>query len=163
MSAKHGRNTAPPTVAECASRSAFNPRRVGSGHALGREVLGYGLVSAIALVVDTATLRTLVVICGWHYLLGSVVAFIAGAVVAYILSVEFVFRCRRVNNRTLEFGYFLVLGAVGLIVNAGALSVAITGIGLSLLKAKACAAACTFTCNFVLRRSFLFSPKRSFS
>lgn len=125
------------------------------------EVLGYGVVSAIALVADAATLRTLVVICSWHHLPASVVAFIAGAAVAYVLSSRFVFRSRQVNNRALEFGYFLVLGVVGLLVNVAALSVAITGIGLSLLKAKACAAFCTFTSNFMLRRALLFTPKRS--
>jgi putative flippase GtrA len=161
VSAKQGGFTDAADITGCASGAALNHETIARPRAVVVEVLGYGLVSAIALAIDAAILRTLVVIWGWHYLPASVVAFISGAAVAYVLSVRFVFRSRQVNNRVLEFGYFLLLGVVGLLVNAAALSLAITGIGLGLLKAKACAAACTFTTNFILRRALLFTPKRS--
>ena len=125
------------------------------------QVLGYAAVSAVALAIDVSVLQSLVRIAGWHYLIASAFAFSAGAVVAYLLSVRFVFEAHRVSSRPLEFGYFVVLGFVGLLVNAGALFIAVSAAGLSLLTAKLFAAVCTFATNFTLRRQLLFSPSRA--
>lgn len=123
--------------------------------------MGYGLVSAVALAIDAAILQVLVKQAGWHYLRASAVSFIAGAGVAYLLSVRFVFRFRRLSNRAVEFSYFLALGVVGLLVNAAAMSIAVTGVGLGLITAKLFAAICTFTTNLVLRRGLLFAAPRT--
>jgi len=119
------------------------------------------LVSGAALALDAVILQTLVTIAKWHYLPASAVSFVVGAAVAYLLSVRFVFRSRQVDNRMLEFCYFFGLGLVGLIVNAAALSIAVTGVGLGLMTAKLLAAVCTFSTNFALRRRLLFSTSRS--
>lgn len=124
------------------------------------EVSGYGVVSAIALAVDVSLLRGLVNWAGWHYLPASAVAFSAGATVAYLLSVRFVFPVRKLHNPYLEFISFLGLGLAGLVVNAAALFVAISAAGLGLITAKLLAAGCTFATNFTLRRQFLFSPPK---
>jgi putative flippase GtrA len=123
-----------------------------------RELWAYALVSGVALAVDASILWTLVKRLAWHYLPASAASFTAGAVVSYVLSVRFVFQFRNVSCRQLEFMYFVVLGLVGLLVNAAALSLAITCIGFGLLTAKLMAAGCTFTANFVLRRQLLFAP-----
>ena len=125
------------------------------------QVFGYGVVSAIALAVDMSLLRSLVSWAGWHYLPASAVAFTAGAVVAYLLSVRFVFPTRKLHNPYLEFISFLALGLAGLLVNATALFIAISGAGLGLLTAKLFAAGCTFATNFTLRRQLLFSPAKT--
>ena len=125
------------------------------------EVLRYGLVSALALAVDTSILYVFVNMVGWHYLAASVLAFSAGATVAYVLSVRFVFRFRYLRNPALEFASFLGLGLAGLLVNAAALFVAIGAAGLGLIAAKVLAAGCTFATNFTLRRQFLFVPPKA--
>jgi len=125
------------------------------------QVLTYGLVSAVALAVDVSVLQGLVKLAGWHYLVASAPAFCAGASVAYLLSVRFVFEARQIANRSLEFGYFVALGLAGLMVNAGALFVAVSAAGLSLITAKLFAAVCTFATNFTLRRQLLFVPSRT--
>lgn len=122
--------------------------------------MGYALASAVALAADTSVLALLVRQAGWHYLPASAVAFTTGALVAYLLSVRFVFRARVVRNRTLELGYFVSLGLAGLLVNSATLFVAVGAAGLGLISAKMIAAACTFATNFTLRRSLLFSPPR---
>ena len=124
------------------------------------DMLGYGVASAIALGVDAALLRTLVVDARWHYLPASTVSFVAGAAVAYFLSVRFVFRVSRSKTPVLEFGYFVGLGVVGLVVNAAVISLAISVIGLGLLTAKFSAAGCTFATNFILRRTLIFNTSR---
>ena len=125
------------------------------------EIGGYGLVSALALAVDTSVLYACVNVAGWHYLPASVLAFSAGAVVAYVLSVRFVFRFRQLHNASVEFASFVALGLVGLLVNAAALFVGISTVGLGLITAKMFAAGCTFAANFTLRRQFLFSPPKA--
>jgi putative flippase GtrA len=125
------------------------------------EVFRYGLVSVVALAVDISVLYVFVNFVGWHYLPASVLAFSAGATVAYLLSVRFVFRFRHLRNPSLEFATFLALGLAGLLVNAAALFVAISAAGLGLITAKVLAAGCTFATNFTLRRQCLFVPPKA--
>jgi putative flippase GtrA len=124
------------------------------------EMFGYGLASAVALGVDMSILAALVHGAGMHYLPASALAFCAGAAVAYLLSVRFVFRFHHLRNRRWEFASFVALGLAGLIVNAAALFVAISAAGLGLVTAKLLAAICTFATNFTLRRQLLFTPPR---
>jgi putative flippase GtrA len=161
LGTKEGDLNREPTARARTPSTALCPDRLLPVRALCLEVVGYGLVSAVALAIDAAILQTLVTIADWHYLPASTVSFIAGAAVAYTLSVRFVFRSRQLDNRVLEFGYFLGLGLVGLLVNAVALSVVISGVGLGLMTGKLVAAVCTFGTNFVLRRRLLFSPSRT--
>jgi putative flippase GtrA len=128
--------------------------------AIARELLGYGLASAAALAADTSVLLALVTLAGWHYLAASVVAFICGGVVAYVLSVRFVFKRHRVQSRPWELGAFLALGVVGVGINSIVLFVGIERAGMNLLATKLCAALCTFAANFVLRRQLLFVQAR---
>ena len=125
------------------------------------EASGYALVSAVALAVDTSALYLLVRRVGWDYIPASVLAFSAGAIVAYLLSVRFVFHVRKLHNPSLEFVSFLTLGLAGVLVNAVALRVAIGAVGLGLITAKMLAACCTFATNFTLRRQLLFSPPKA--
>jgi putative flippase GtrA len=124
------------------------------------ELFGYGAVSGVALALDVATLEMLVKVGGWHYVPAAVTAFFAGGVLAYHLSVKYVFTARQLANRSLELGYFVALGVIGVIVNVAVLSLAIGQMGLDLLPAKLLAACGTFTTNFVLRRQLLFAPAR---
>jgi putative flippase GtrA len=125
------------------------------------EALGYGLASVIALAVDMSVLWWLVNVTGIHYLPASALAFTAGATVAYLLAVRFVFRFRRVSRPSVEFASFLALGLAGLLVNVAALFVAISAIGLGLVTAKVLAAGCTFATNFTLRRRLLFAAPKA--
>ncbi len=123
-----------------------------------RELISYGLASAIALAADMGLLLALTQRAGWDYRPASVVSFVTGATVAYLLCVSFVFSSHRVRNRTAEFGAFVALGLAGLAVNSAVIFFAVGSLGLKIVIAKAMAAACTFGTNFALRRQFLFRP-----
>ena len=135
---------------------SMNGIRLSELSALLRELLGYGAASAVALAVDVAVLTALVELAAWHYVAASVVAFMCGSLVAYTLSVRFVFQQHRLRRRSLELTCFVALGTVGVGVNTLVLSLAIEVAGISLLAAKFCAAGCTFATNFALRRNLLF-------
>lgn len=124
------------------------------------ELLRYALASGAALLVDIAVLAVLVKRAGWPLLAAASLAFLAGATVAYLLSVKFVFRHRHIERRPLEFGYFVGLGLIGLAVNDMMLFAAVSGAGLGLIVAKVLAAGATFATNFTLRRQMLFAPAR---
>lgn len=127
---------------------------------LAREVLAYGAASVVAFACDFGTLAFLVQVAGWHYLPAATAAFLVGAVVAYVLSVTYVFRFRRISDRRVEFAGFAAIGAVGLAVNAGAMFAGVEWLGLHYLAAKMLAGGFTFALNYIARRLALFTPPR---
>jgi putative flippase GtrA len=123
------------------------------------EAAKYAAASAVALSVDVGLLLALTHYAGWHYQLAATFSFIAGASVAYVLSVRFVFTEHRLHSRKLEFTWFVLLGLAGLGINALMLYVTVSRLGMDLLYAKAVAACCTFVANFGLRRQLLFHTR----
>lgn len=123
-----------------------------------RELISYAAVSAIAFACDVGTLAFLVQVLHWHYLVAASVAFVVGALVAYLLSVRYVFRFRRIDDRRLEFAGFAAIGAIGLAVNAGVMFAGVEWLHLHYLLAKILAGGFTFVLNYVVRRVTLFTP-----
>jgi len=121
-----------------------------------RQAIGYGAASICALAVDMSLLWMLVRFLGFGYIAAATLSFLAGASVAYILSVRLAFRDHRLNDRRTEFITFVAIGTLGLAVNAGVIAVAINYFGLHYLLAKFVAAGFTFLCNFAARRQILF-------
>jgi putative flippase GtrA len=126
-----------------------------------REGLGYTAVSACALLVDIAILWILVHYFAWWYLGAATLSFLVGLLIGYALSVTLVFKYRRLKDPRLEFASFAGIGAVGVAINAAAISIGVKYLGLHYLIAKCGAASFTFAWNFVARRQLLFVPRRS--
>lgn len=126
-----------------------------------RELVLYGLVAAVAFVVDLAVLTALVEVGKLPYLLAAVIAFVAGSLVAYGLCVRYVFRYRRLDDRRAEASLFVALGVIGLFVNVSLMAVGVEQFGLHYLVAKVCAAGFTVFLNFALRKLVLFTRLRS--
>lgn len=123
------------------------------------ELFRYGMVSLVALAVDLGLLELLHRFTTLHYLFSASLSFVAGGFVAYLLSVRFVFRHRRVDTAMTEGSIFIALGLVGLAINAMVLYWLVSLLALSLVLGKAIAACCTFTINYLLRRWALFMPR----
>lgn len=122
-----------------------------------REVFAYSAASGVGLAVDVGLLWGLVEFAGWHYLLAATLAFVAGTVVVYVLSVGFIFRHRRVKDRRLEFALFATIGVLGVLVNLAVLKVAVDVVHVHYLVGKLASIAFTFSLNFGLRRGLLFT------
>jgi putative flippase GtrA len=129
--------------------------------ALLKEALGYTAASGCALTVDIAVLWGLVYYLSLPYLVAATISFLIGAVVAYALSVKFVFKHRRLQEQRSEFAAFAAIGIAGLAVNTGVIFIAVNYFGLYYLAAKCVAAGFTFTFNFFSRRQMLFVPHRA--
>jgi putative flippase GtrA len=121
-----------------------------------RDATRYGAVSAVSLAVNMAILLVLVQLLHWGNLIAATTSFIAGAFVAYGLSVRFVFTQHRLRNRRAECVTFIAIGAIGLAVNTGLIYLATERLGLHILVANGVAAGCSFACNFLARRQILF-------
>jgi putative flippase GtrA len=123
-----------------------------------RELRAAIATGACALCVDASILYGLTAFGRWHYLLAASVAFLAGSVVAWLLSVRFVFQYRRYRSAGREFAFFALIGALGLALNALVIATVVESFGQHYLVGKACAAAVTFGFNYSLRKTLLFSP-----
>jgi putative flippase GtrA len=121
-----------------------------------KEACGYAVASACALVIDMTILWALVHFLSWGYMAAAATSFLAGAVVAYELSVKLAFEQHRLQDRRAEFVSFLAIGTLGLAVNSGVIFVMVGYFGLHYLIAKCIAAGFTFVCNFIARRQLLF-------
>lgn len=121
------------------------------------EFLRYGITSAMALVCDFGTLVLLTEFAGVHYLIAAAFGFSAGALVAYSLSVRWVFRSRRLPSASAERMVFILIGVAGLAIN----QLIIFGLTeLALLPyaaSKLGSIGAVFTFNFALRKKILFT------
>lgn len=121
------------------------------------EMLRYGVVSAMALAVDTAGL--LLAANFVHYLWAATFGFVLGAVASYLLSIRWAFRHRRLAAfPKAEFAAFAAIGVAGLGLNNLVIYALVEHAAFGLLAAKAVAAAATFSFNFGLRKWGLFRP-----
>ncbi len=151
-----------PTVCCAYISAAVAPADAGAVSSMDRllpQLIGYGLASGVALGFDMGTLIGLTH-AGMPYLPASALGFTIGAVVAYLLSIRFVFSTHVIHNRALEFSTFLALGIAGLLVNTLVMRIAVGSFGTNLIAAKGMAACCTFGTNFALRRQVLFRTRR---
>ena len=117
-----------------------------------KEAIGYAAASTCALALDVTVLWVLVRYCNWWFLAAATASFLSGVVVAYLLSVQFIFTQHRLHDRKAEFVSFAALGGVGLGINAAVIFMAVSFLGLHYIAAKFLAAGITFCCNFVSRR-----------
>jgi putative flippase GtrA len=125
-------------------------------NALLKEAFGYATASACALAVDMTILWALVHYLSWGYMAAAATSFLAGAVVAYELSVKVAFKQHRLRDRRAEFVSFLAIGTLGLALNSAVIFVMAGYFGLHYLIAKCVAAGFTFVCNYIARRQLLF-------
>ena len=123
-----------------------------------RELLASLPVAALALAADVSVLQLLVVYRGWHYLLAACAGFAFGIAVNYALSVRFVFSLRRLQSQGGEFAVFVLVGVVGLALNAALMAFAVEALHRHYLLGKALASGATFLFNFEARRRLLFTP-----
>jgi putative flippase GtrA len=123
---------------------------------LGGEAGRYFLVSLIALATDFGLLYILREGLGLEILTANAISFSTGAFVAYVGSVRWVFRHRRLNRPYREFLVFFVIGLGGLAVNEAVLWGFTAFSGLPWQISKGFAAGSSFVFNFVVRKWLLF-------
>jgi putative flippase GtrA len=120
------------------------------------QILKYGLVGGVAFALDFSLLFVLTEYLHLYYILSATVAFVAGLLCNYFLSVYWVFNERALSNKYAEFLVFSLIGLVGLLLNDG-LIWSLTELGrIHYLASKVLAAVAVFFWNFFARRQVLF-------
>lgn len=122
------------------------------------EFLRYFVASAGALAVDAGLYR-LGLQAGLAYQWAALIGFAAGAVVAYVASIAWVFEARTIRRSTLEFGLFVAIGVAGLLLTELLLWVEIEHFGWPKFLSKAGAAGVVFFFNFGMRKTLLFGTR----
>jgi putative flippase GtrA len=120
------------------------------------ELPQYFLVSCCALATDTGVLLLLNSVFKVPYLLAATTSFIAGGGVSYVLSVRLVWKTDQAASRSFEVTLFILLGLVGLGINAVIMLAVVSGLDAPVIVAKGVAAGFTFICNYYLRRRWVF-------
>lgn len=123
--------------------------------AAGGEFLRYFLASVVALTVDMVLLIFLANYV--HYALATSVSFLVGAGVHYLISIAFVFRRRRLEDRQMtEIAVFIGSGIMALLVTIGVVAVCVEILHTSLPVAKLVAAGASFLFGYGARKLALF-------
>ena len=124
--------------------------------AWGAEFSRYFLVSVVALAIDFALLIGLTELVGLHYLVSNLLASAAGVTAAYVGSLLWVFKRRRLHNRAAEYVIFVIVGVGGLGVNEAVLWLLTEFAGLHYALSKIGASGLSFIFNYVVRKVLLF-------
>jgi putative flippase GtrA len=113
-------------------------------------------VSGICFLVDTATLFILTEYVGIHYQISTFIGYSLGLTLNYLLSVIWVFKTKRLSNKTMEFGIFVVIGLIGLAINQGVMWLCTDLIGLYFMLSRLISAGIGYTWKFFARKYVLF-------
>ena len=82
---------------------------------LARELVRYAVVGGLASLVDVGLLVGLTSGGGVYYLHAAAIAFGAGLLTSYLLSITWVFQARTWQNPWVELGLFMLIGGIGLL------------------------------------------------
>lgn len=124
----------------------------------GSDLFRYFAASLIALAVDMAALSGCLRILHLSLAWSASIGFVAGAAVAYVLSIRWVFRERAfARSPVVEFLTFVAIGLAGLGLTQLVLWLGVTELGLMPELVKLSAAGVTFAFNYIARKSLLFA------
>lgn len=119
------------------------------------QFMKFGVVGAVAFVIDYGLLALLTEVFGVNYLASATVSFTASVVFNYVASMRYVFTHKEGMSRRREFVIFVVLSVVGLGINNVCMWAGVELFGIHYLLTKIVATAIVMVWNFVTRKIFL--------
>jgi len=121
------------------------------------EFIGYFFASVSALIVDFSIFIFCLHILEWGWLISSSLGFSFGILIAYLMSVGFVFKVRKyVNTPHIESAIFLMTGLLGVLLTFLILWFCIEILFWSPETSKIASSGFTFISNFAVRKYLLF-------
>ena len=115
----------------------------------------FGVVGALAFVIDYGLLALLTEAFGINYLVSATISFTVSVVFNYAASMRYVFRHKEGMSRRREFSVFVVLSIMGLGLNNVCMWAGVELLGIHYLVTKIGATFIVMVWNFVTRKLFL--------
>lgn len=81
------------------------------------QIIRFGIVGFFCFLIDYGLTVGLANFGGVHYMLSKFIGFVVSAIVNYILSIKFVFNQKKEMDKRKEFIVFIILSAIGLLLN----------------------------------------------
>ncbi|MDO4442409.1 MAG: GtrA family protein [Slackia sp.] len=119
------------------------------------QFMKFGVVGALAFVIDYGLLAFLTEVFGVNYLISATISFTASVVFNYVASMRYVFTHKEGMSRKREFVIFVVLSVIGLLINNACMWAGVELLGVHYLLTKIVATAIVMVWNFVTRKIFL--------
>lgn len=126
------------------------------------QILKFGVVGAIAFLIDYGLLMLLSQLLGMDPVLSAGISFCVSVVFNYVASMRFVFTHRDDMSRQREFAIFIVLSVIGLIINELCMIAGVSLLGdsaLAVTATKVFATAVVMVWNFISRKKWLDAGK----
>ena len=122
------------------------------------QFLKFGVVGAIAFLIDYGVLMLLSQVIGMDPVVSASISFVVSVVFNYVASMHYVFTRRDDISRRREFTIFVILSAIGLVINEIIMVIGVNVLGDSALMVtitKLVATAIVMVWNFVSRKKWL--------
>ncbi len=119
------------------------------------QIMKFGVVGALAFVIDYGLLALLTEAFGINYLVSATISFTVSVVFNYAASMRYVFRHKEGMSRRREFSVFVVLSIMGLGLNNVCMWAGVELLGVHYLVTKIGATFIVMVWNFVTRKLFL--------
>ena len=122
------------------------------------QFLKFGVVGAIAFLIDYGVLMLLSQVIGMDPVISASISFDVSVVFNYVASMHYVFTRRDDISRRREFTIFVILSAIGLVINEIIMVIGVNVLGDSALMVtitKLVATAIVMVWNFVSRKKWL--------
>lgn len=132
------------------------------------QIIKFGIVGFFCFFVDFGVTNILSGLFGVHYLAAKFFGFVVSAVVNYLLSIKYVFTHKKEMDKKKEFTVFIILSAIGLVINEIVMYICVDGIymhsqplqgflskDLMVMAGTVIATAVVMVYNFISRKLFL--------
>lgn len=124
------------------------------------QLFRYLFAGGLAFVVDVSVLYCLTEFLGLYYLLSSVIGFVIGLIITYVLSVVWIFDERRTEHRLLEMMVFSLIGGVGIALTGLFMWIFTSVVLLHYLYSKGLTTIIVFGWNFLAKKGILFTKRK---
>lgn len=119
------------------------------------QIMKFGVVGALAFVIDYGLLIALTELFGVPYLVSATISFTASVVFNYLASMRYVFTHKEGMSRRREFVTFVVLSVIGLLINNVCLWFGADVLCIDYRLTKIVVTGIVMVWNFVTRKIFL--------
>lgn len=119
------------------------------------QMVKFGIIGALAFVIDYGFMILLTEVFKVNYLISSGISFTISVIFNYICSMKYVFDSRDDMSKGKEFTIFIILSIIGLGINQLIMWAMVDKLGLFYAVVKLFATAVVMVWNFVTRKIFL--------